>query len=280
MAKITDDGILLKLQALMALYWNDDRERNVSAIAQTLNVPKYKVSRLLTALETEGLVDKSIDRHPRLTELGWQKAEEYQKKISISVNHLLFEGVDEEHAKRDAFFWALHTTDETMRILEAANERYRIKNELRGEKKFSGNILCKLMHEGDYEFSFIFYRLDPEDGSVLSMANHGFENPCRLIVRGGKGTVQLKAVPMLAGSAVDGHMMAGEVSDVQYFDGEKYCNTARRGEYISFPAQALEFVNCGTGVGQFMTGTVKIKMQCSVGPMHMPESTALFTLTI
>lgn len=277
---MTDESLVLKLQVLMALHSPEEKERTVSYIAKSLALKPYQVSRIMTALESEGLADKSVDRHPQLTRMGEMKAEEYEEKISICITHLLYEGVEEEYARQDAIYWAMNTSEQTMKVLKDANERYRIKRGLRGENNFSGNILCKIMREGDYDCTFVFYRLDPEGGNILSMANQGFENPCKLIVRQGEGTIQLKAVPMVANSGMDGHSMTGEVSLFQYFDGQGFKQANRKGDYISFPANALEFVNCGTGVGQFMTGTAKIKMQCSVGKMHMPESIALFSITI
>lgn len=275
-----EESLVLKLQVLLALHSPEEKERTVSFIAKSLALKPYQVSRIMSTLEAEGLADKSVDRHPKLTRMGERKAEEYKEKISVCITHLLYEGVEETYARQDAVYWAMNTSEQTMKVLKDANERYRIKRDLRGENNFSGNILCKIMKEGEYDCTFVFYRLDPEGESVLSMANQGFENPCRMIVRQGVGTIQLKAVPMVANSGMDGHSMTGEVSSFQYFDGQGFKPANRRGDDISFPANALEFVNCGTGVGQFMTGTVKIKMQCSVGKMHMPESIALFSITI
>ena len=38
--------------------------------------------------------------------------------------------------------------------------------------------------------------------------------------------------------------------------------------------------NRGSGVDQILHGSVCLKMKCSVGLMHMPESTAIFTVLI
>ena len=39
-------------------------------------------------------------------------------------------------------------------------------------------------------------------------------------------------------------------------------------------------LNIGSGVGQILHGSVCLRMQCSVGTKHMPESTAIFTILI
>lgn len=55
---------------------------------------------------------------------------------------------------------------------------------------------------------------------------------------------------------------------------------SKEGDEILIPVNMIQFVNSGTGIGQFMNGTVNMKMQCSVGNVHMPESVALFSMTI
>lgn len=269
-----------KLRVIMALWENPDDTRKVSAIAREMGIQSYQVSRIMSVLEQEGYVDKSVDRHPALTAEGRAFAKEYQCKRDILITHLIYEGVEEEQAKRDAWYWAESVSDETMKVLEAANEHYRIKYELREEKTFSGNILCKLMRDGDYPISFIFYKIDGRSRGELSMANNGFENPCILHVEDGKGTVYLRTKKILAESGADGHMMAGKVDKVQYYDKRRYVEAKQEGDVISFPANAMRFMNCGTGMTQFLCGTINLKMHCSVGRIHMPESETLFSVTI
>lgn len=52
------------------------------------------------------------------------------------------------------------------------------------------------------------------------------------------------------------------------------------GENLAFSADVLHFLNIGEGMGQILHGSVCMRMQCSVGTMHMPESTAIFTIMI
>lgn len=269
-----------KLHVLMALWENPDNTKKVSAIARNMGVQSYQVSRIMSALEQEGLVDKSIERHPVLTDAGCAFAKDFQRKRDILITHLIYEGVEEEQAKRDAWYWAESVSDETMEVLEAANEHYRIKYELREEKSFSGNILCKLMRDGDYPISFIFYKIDGKARGELSMANNGFENPCILQVRDGKGTIRLKTKRISAESGSDGHTMAGKIDQVKYYDHHRYVEAKQQGDLISFPANAIRFMNCGTGMTQFLCGTINLKMHCSVGRIHMPESETLFSITI
>ena len=52
-----------KLHVLMALWENPDNTKKVSVIARNMGVQSYQVSRIMSALEQEGFVDKSIERH-------------------------------------------------------------------------------------------------------------------------------------------------------------------------------------------------------------------------
>ena len=102
--------------------------------------------------------------------------------------------------------------------------------------------------------------------------------PCTLSVTDGRGMILLKAQRVEKYSAMTGRKMSGKIKCLKYFDGSKFCEAQRNGDLISFPASVLEFVNIGSDSGRIFHGSVCLKMTCSVGIMHMPESTAIFTL--
>ena len=74
--------------------------------------------------------------------------------------------------------------------------------------------------------------------------------------------------------------MNGRVRRLMYLDGSAFAPAYDDGSTISFPARTLHFLNIGSGVGQILHGSVCLRMQCSVGTKHMPESTAIFTILI
>lgn len=90
---------VLRLRVLLSLMKEDSETCTVTGIAKTLGEEKYTVSRILTGLEKEGLLDRSDTRHPTLTEEGRKAAQVYGEKIKITMNHLIYEGVDVENAK-------------------------------------------------------------------------------------------------------------------------------------------------------------------------------------
>lgn len=271
---------ILRLRILLILWNSVSGECSVTKAARTLGEEKYAISRIMASLEKEGFLDRSSPRHPILTEAGKKEAKYYAERVEISMNHLIYEGVEPGIAKQDALRWALYCTDQTMEVVRATEERYRVKYELRGEKEFDGEYLCRKFKNGNYKYPFLIYREHAEGENVLSMGNEGFEHPCTLAVKNGVGTVQISAVPVERKSAYTGELMQGKVQNMCYFDGKEFCGVEMNGNLISFPAAALHFVNVGSGVGQILHGTVCIKMGCSVGNMHMPESRAMFTMLI
>lgn len=138
-----DNAEILKLRVLLCFWKLSPADRSVTGIARTLGKEKYAVSRAVSSLEKDGLVQRENARSPQLTEAGRQAASRYSERFETALNHLLYEGVDLESAKQDAFVWTLYCTDSTMETVRATEERYRVKYELRGQKQFSGAALCK-----------------------------------------------------------------------------------------------------------------------------------------
>lgn len=278
MSGIEDD--LLNLRVMLCFLESAPGDATVTGISRTLKEEKYKISRVLIALEKEGLVDRSDIRNPRLTEKGQASAMRLRTRVQISLNHLLYEGVDSESAGHDSYIWSLYCTDDTMNVIRESEERCRVKYAIREQKNFSGAELCRKLKNGRYSFPFLIYREQMKDGKILSMANEGFEHPCVLNVEDGIGEVQLRAIPMGAKSRMTGDFMKGKVTNLQYFESGRFVSAESKGQVYSIPAGVLSFVNIGTGIGQILHGTVGLQMDCSVGIIHMPTSKAMFTMLI
>lgn len=271
---------ILRLRVLLCFLKSAPENCTVMGIARTLKEDKHRVSRAIIALEGEGLVDRTDNRAPVLTPKGREAARRYSERADTALNHLLYEGVDIESAKQDSYIWALHNSEQTMDVIRSSEEQYRVKYALRDQPVISGTTLCKRLKDGLYQFPFVLYREAVKDNSNLSMANRGFEQPCNLYVDHGVGVIQLRVKAMMAQSQADGQMMFGRVRKMEYFDSGRYISAEFHGDVISFPADALTFYNMGTGMGQVLHGSACLRMQCSCGILHMPESTAIFTILI
>ena len=72
----------------------------------------------MKSLESSGLLDRSDNRCPVLTERGQKLAYEYAEKIDVVANHLLGEGVNPVAAKQDAFLLSMYCTNETLSVIK------------------------------------------------------------------------------------------------------------------------------------------------------------------
>lgn len=270
---------MIKLRTLLC-FLNEEKECSVTNIARTLGVEKYLISRVLVALEKEGLVNRSNPRMPMLTKEGQEKAEFYASRVKVTTNHLIYEGVNIKDAREDALIWALYGSEEALKVFYSSADIYQIKYDMRNQKSFSGEVLCKKMEDGIYEVPFLFYREHIRDNNNLSMANMGFHQPCILHVQNGKGTIQLHIREVLKKSIQSGNIQSGHVKNFKYYHDGYATNAEINGNILSFSAAALNFINIGTGVGQILHGSVCVEMECTVGNVHMPRSKAIFTIML
>ena len=77
---------------------------------------------------------------------------------------------------------------------------------------------------------------------------------------------------MAAHSRVSGEMMAGKLKTLKYEHNEVLEEARIENNIVKIPMEACR-IHRWTGIGTM--GIVPVTVTCSVGPMHMPESTAL-----
>ena len=239
---------VLKLRVLLCFLNEEPKTCTVTGLAGVLGEGKQKVSRMLMALEREGLLDRSDPRRPCLTEAGRARAAYYEERTNVVLNHLLYEGLDIDSALHDAYAWALMSSDEGMALIRSSEQRYRAKYELRRQNEFGGAELCRRLGDGEYRFPFLIYREYVSGGTNLSMANEAFSHPCTLAVANGVGVVRLHPVDLSARSQMTGREMNGRVRRLMYLDGSTFVPAYDDGRAISFPARTLHFLNIGSGV--------------------------------
>lgn len=266
---------ILQLRVLLCFLSEDESANTVTGISKTLGEQKYKITRILSSLEQEKLIDKSNPRNPKLTEYGLLEAKKYEERICIILNHLIHEGLDTESAYHDALYWALCSTEKSMQTIRATEERYRVKYNLRSKSKFSGSLFCKNITDGTYQFPFVIYTDKIKNKTNISSANDYLEHPCTLIVKNGTGTIQFRTVnpffPNRKGSRI--------IQNLQYMDSDIFIRAEKSANVFSLPASALHFINIGTGTGQILHGSICLKIQYTEQNKTV-EETAIFTILI
>jgi Mn-dependent DtxR family transcriptional regulator len=238
-----DTSDILRLRILICFLQSENSGCTVTGLSKTLGVEKYTISRMLSLLEREGLIDKNDTRHPCLTEEGRAEAERYSERINTAISHLMYEGVDMENAKNDAFNLALYCSEQTMTAIRITKERYRLKDELSKSKCFGGTLLAKMLCDGEYKFPFIMYRENFKNGDNMSPMNNCFNHPCVLNIQNNSGNVQLCIVR----NSVSAYK---RIKNIKYYYDGIYYNAEMYGDILQIPIEVLKFENLGVGIGQ------------------------------
>ena len=273
------NGIQIKL--LLYFLEAEPKKRTVTDAARYLNKPKSTLTHILDSLDELALMERVESRKSVLTAAGKRTAQELLHQRKILEQYMQYQDIPPAQVKENALrALSAGFSDEFMDRLTEQEGRMRLKEIFAGHRDFHGGDICNYLKDGSYYFPFIIYREQIKNHNNLSMANRGFENPCELIVKDHEGLVYLAVKTVSAESMSSGKKMEGRVNKMQYlYDGE-FRDGGIDGRYVYFPVTALNFIAMGKGRDTLLHGSVCLRMQCSVGDMHMPESTAVFTMFI
>lgn len=270
-----------QIQLLLYFLNADPKKRTVTDAARYFAKTKVSVTRALDNLEKRNMVQRVEARKTVLTRYGTQVGEKYRQQLEMAQRYMQYQDLTPDQAKENALsMLTAGFSDEFLNRMEEQEERMRIKEIFAGRQGFCGSELCEQLKDRSYFFPFVIYREHIKNGNNISMGNKGFEHPCELIVKDHVGMLYLtvKTVSALSGSS--GKRMEGRIQKLQYRMEDAFLDAGKEGRYVYFPASALQFISMGSGRDQVLHGSVCLKMQCSVGALHMPESTAVFTIFI
>ena len=104
------------------------------------------------------------------------------------------------------------------------------------------------------------------------MADQGFESLAVLIRRTRGNWLELTIREMLAHSRIDGRMMQGHLSSLKYENDGMLRKAEVKDGKVRIPLEACAFYQ---NVRSKIRGSIPVTLACSVGQVHMPESTAL-----
>lgn len=264
---MTGSSEILKVRVLLCFMSRNLEDCTVTAIAKTLGEEKYTISRVLIALEKEGLINRQYSRKPCLTDAGIQMGNLYLKRVECVIEYLIQKGVDIVSARHDALHWALYSSDASMELLKEAQEKMRMKQYMNNQKQFNGKALCKMMENGVYQFHFVIYKEFDALGNMMSKVNYWFENPCILSVENGVGKFHLRAYKT--------------IDSLMYCDNGDYISAERRGNVFSIPVDALRFICIGTIGEKLLHGSVPIKITpCGRVSVKQKETVEIFTVIV
>jgi Mn-dependent DtxR family transcriptional regulator len=272
----------LKMRIIVCLLSMEDHSSSVTHLAKIFNVSKSTISRACDKIREKGMVERASDngRPIKLTAYGINAARDYERRWNISSVFLRAQGISKNIAEQDAALLALWLSEPTAKAFEHRIKQMRLKESLGEMRDVRGEQLCTMLGDGSYPFSYVFHRCNAyrAASSILSMANDGFESEGRLIVEKGSGIIELTAKKIEHISFLGSLVVSGSLKSLQYYHGEKLRAARKEGSHFFFPVEAVEFLNVD-GI-QYLQGSAILRMSCSVGDKHMPDSDAIFTMFI
>ena len=141
----------------------------------------------------------------------------------------------------------------------------------RAAEKKEQNIVKDIIEYGTHQVYFVLFRQDRQSGYAASMADRGFRKPGVLRHSRRGSYLELKICEMTAVSRINGQLMAGHLETLKYEKDGMMQKAVMRDGKIRIP---LEVCHLRKRQGGELRGELHVMVTCSVGRVHMPESTA------
>ena len=271
---------LLRMKILIYFHQNESSVCTVGKIADRLGSFKQKISKMLIALEDEGLVDRSDNRHPQLTKKGKLLADKYNTKLRMTADVLMQSGVSLEHVEQDAYNIVMGVSQSTIDAIKRSFMTNELKKELRGKGDFNGSVISEILYDGVYPMNFVIYRKEPNYEKQISMANAGFDHPGYIFLEKGKGKIKLRIKELTVPLSDDEGLIRGHGEEVSYLYNGEYVRAEIIGNTLTIPLEVVNFTSMGKDMNVQIQGSFFVKIKTSVDPLYMPVSEAIFTITI
>jgi Mn-dependent DtxR family transcriptional regulator len=273
-AKITIND-LSPLRAKLVLHLIDVKKSggigsSVTQLSEVIGVAKSTVSRAVSRCAEIGVIERYAGKHIMLSDEGVRIGGELEhrcREVRLWLESMSgVAGVTQD----DVLHGALSLPDSTVRIIERNARMQSLHRRVGDRAVLSGEEFCAALGDGKYPVSIMCYRKDTgKIRKMPSMANDGIENDGELIIKNNNGVLRFRTRLVEHVSSRGGKPIKGKLATLKYPDGQKYKNAKKTGDTYCFPASAMNFV-CVSG--RVMQGDVVLKMSCTAGTEHMPES--------
>ena len=252
---------VLQLRILLCFFNAEQESCTNKSLSSSFGLEKYVITRACMELERLGLIDRSDTRRMILTKLGEETAKFYEERINLIISHMCNAGLNPSIAKQEAYYLALHSSEQTIIAMRASEQLRRAKAALCERPPFLGVELCKYMPEGTYTFPIFFYLIG-ENPAELRCSTLGFENHGTLIIKDGIVGVQLRSGKgNISYNAKNTGTMQEDIYRLNYRCDEQYMAADVQDELLTIPADAFQFTgNAGEQV-QLLHGSVRVRLE-------------------
>ena len=259
---------MLQLKYLQGLSRVEKKRGAQGSIAEYYNVNRSTVNRFFKNCIERGTLTEALE----FTAEGQEWLDRYVKLYENLQKYLEEIGARPEEIEETI---DVMVEDIDIHMLELMINAHAEKKSVykRKENELDQEIQNNLQKCERHPVVFRLYRMNKKPGqSRDSMAMRGFEETAEIVQDQGESYLELKVKDMSAHSRVSGETMVGKLKTLKYEHDEVLETADIVNNIVRIPMEACK-IHKWTGVGTM--GVVPVTVTCSVGLVHMPESTAL-----
>lgn len=259
---------MLQLKYLQGLSRVEKKRGAQGSIAEYYNVNRSTVNRFFKNCIERGILTEALE----FTVEGQEWLDRYVRLYENLQKYLEEIGARPEEIEETI---DVMVEDIDIHMLELMINAHAEKKSVykRKENELDQEIQNNLQKCERHPVVFRLYRMNKKPGqSRDSMAMRGFEETAEIIQDKGESYLELKVKDMSAHSRVSGETMVGKLKTLKYKHDEVLETADIVNNIVRIPMEACK-IHKWTGVGTM--GVVPVTVTCSVGLVHMPESTAL-----
>ena len=259
---------MLQLKYLQGLSRVEKKRGAQGSIAEYYNVNRSTVNRFFKNCIERGILTEALE----FTVEGQEWLDRYVRLYENLQKYLEEIGARPEEIEETI---DVMVEDIDIHMLELMINAHAEKKSVykRKENELDQEIQNNLQKCERHPVVFRLYRMNKKPGqSRDSMAMRGFEETAEIVQDKGESYLELKVKDMSAHSRVSGETMVGKLTTLKYEHDEVLETVDIVNNIVRIPMEACK-IHKWTGVGTM--GVVPVTVTCSVGLVHMPESTAL-----
>ena len=259
---------MLQLNYLQGLSRVEKKRGAQGSIAEYYNVNRSTVNRFFKNCIERGILTEALE----FTVEGQEWLDRYVRLYENLQKYLEEIGARPEEIEETI---DVMVEDIDIHMLELMINAHAEKKSVykRKENELDQEIQNNLQKCERHPVVFRLYRMNKKPGqSRDSMAMRGFEETAEIVQDKGESYLELKVKDMSAHSRVSGETMVGKLKTLKYEHDEVLETADIVNNIVRIPMEACK-IHKWTGVGTM--GVVPVTVTCSVGLVHMPESTAL-----
>ena len=259
---------MLQLKYLQGLSRVEKKRGAQGSIAEYYNVNRSTVNRFFKNCIERGILTEALE----FTVEGQEWLDRYVRLYENLQKYLEEIGARPEEIEETI---DVMVEDIDIHMLELMINAHAEKKSVykRKENELDQEIQNNLQKCERHPVVFRLYRMNKKPGqSRDSMAMRGFEETAEIVQDKGESYLELKVKDMSAHSRVSGETMVGKLKTLKYEHDEVLETVDIVNNIVRIPMEACK-IHKWTGVGRMVV--VPVTVTCSVGLVHMPESTAL-----